>query len=292
MIKAITTSSIFFFLATIHPLSLSSLPDPFLQANLPVANSIDNCTTTTMAPLHIVVIGSGPTGLAAAWVFGKQGYQITVLEREASVPQVGGAIAFAPNGVRVLARHELLADFIQQGKGGPIEAWPARDHTGKLLTEIPLPSEKFDPAAAKEAMAAGKPPVVPQMGVKRGDFATFMHEQITSKLASNVTFLYGATVTDIESATGIVKYKQDGGAEKSVQGTFVLGADGINSVAKSCFNTQGEKDQDASTKKKTGNCSDALIIPGSVVRDDPDLKELAKPGHAALWVGPNAHMVL
>ena len=53
----------------------------------------------TTPPRHVVVIGAGFCGLAAAYELGKHGIRVTVLERD---PEIGGlAGSFQVNGVRL-----------------------------------------------------------------------------------------------------------------------------------------------------------------------------------------------
>ncbi len=86
-----------------------------------------------MAKPHAVVIGSGIGGLTAAVALHRRGWQVTVLERAASLEPVGAGIGLAPNSQRALNviglgdRIRSLAAW--QGDGGmrrPDGRWLAR----------------------------------------------------------------------------------------------------------------------------------------------------------------------
>ncbi|MFC7466935.1 FAD-dependent oxidoreductase [Actinomadura keratinilytica] len=80
-----------------------------------------------------LVIGAGIGGLTAAAGLADRGWQVTVLERSATLEPVGAAISLAPNGQRALDRVGV-GDAVRslaawQGSGGlraPTDAgWPA-----------------------------------------------------------------------------------------------------------------------------------------------------------------------
>ncbi len=73
-------------------------------------------------PRHAVVLGSGVGGLAAGVALHQQGWEVTVLERDARLSPVGAGIAVAPNGLRALdvlgLGDEVRATASVQGPGG------------------------------------------------------------------------------------------------------------------------------------------------------------------------------
>ncbi|MEV6400494.1 FAD-dependent monooxygenase, partial [Streptomyces sp. NPDC051907] len=80
-----------------------------------------------------VVIGSGIGGLTAAVALHQSGWQVTVLERAASLAPVGAGIGLAPNAQRALdvvgLGDEIRSLAAWQGDGGmrrPDGRWLAR----------------------------------------------------------------------------------------------------------------------------------------------------------------------
>lgn len=54
-----------------------------------------------MHPLHILIAGGGIGGLAAAFVLGRQGHRVTVLEQSAAFGEIGAGIQLGPNIFRM-----------------------------------------------------------------------------------------------------------------------------------------------------------------------------------------------
>ncbi|EFH32046.1 monooxygenase, partial [Streptomyces pristinaespiralis ATCC 25486] len=71
---------------------------------------------------HAVVVGSGIGGLTAAVALRQHGWQVTVLERAASLEPVGAGIGLAPNSQRALdvvgLGDEIRGLAAWQGAGG------------------------------------------------------------------------------------------------------------------------------------------------------------------------------
>ncbi|MFH8409920.1 FAD-dependent oxidoreductase [Streptomyces sp. NPDC018019] len=72
-----------------------------------------------------IVIGGGIGGLTAAVALHRQGWEVTVLERAASLEPVGAGIALAPNAQRAL-------DTI--GVGDAVRAMAGRQTEGEVRT--------------------------------------------------------------------------------------------------------------------------------------------------------------
>ncbi|MFI2781446.1 FAD-dependent monooxygenase [Streptomyces sp. ALB3] len=96
-----------------------------------------------MATSRAVVIGSGIGGLTAAAALHRSGWQVTVLERAASLEPVGAGISLAPNAQRALdvigLGDQIRALAAWQGDGGmrtPDGRWLAR-------TEAAAAAERF-----------------------------------------------------------------------------------------------------------------------------------------------------
>ncbi|WP_327366114.1 FAD-dependent monooxygenase [Streptomyces sp. NBC_01217] len=158
---------------------------------------------------HVVVIGSGIGGLTAAVALHGCGWQVTVLERAASLEPVGAAIALAPNAHRALdvigLGDEIRSLAAWQGAGG------MRNPGGRWLS-------RMDSAAATERF--GGPIVL----LHRADFV----DRLVARLpGSAVRTDAAAELLDpgtVDGARAVVRT-----AAGDIEADLVVGADGINS---------------------------------------------------------------
>jgi 2-polyprenyl-6-methoxyphenol hydroxylase-like FAD-dependent oxidoreductase len=90
---------------------------------------------------HAVVVGSGIGGLTAAVALRQHGWQVTVLERAASLEPVGAGIGLAPNSQRAL-------DVV--GLGDEIRGLAAWQGSGGMRTPAGRWLSRIDSAAAAE----------------------------------------------------------------------------------------------------------------------------------------------
>ena len=63
----------------------------------------------TTCPLHIVIIGCGLGGLAAAHTLTQAGHRVTILEQASAISEVGAGMQVTPNMSRLLFRWGLGA---------------------------------------------------------------------------------------------------------------------------------------------------------------------------------------
>jgi 2-polyprenyl-6-methoxyphenol hydroxylase-like FAD-dependent oxidoreductase len=82
--------------------------------------------------MHVVVVGAGLGGLAAALAAHRAGHVVTVLERAPALRESGAGIGIMPNGVLALDALGLGAQV--RGQAGPIDAGGGlRDRSGRPL---------------------------------------------------------------------------------------------------------------------------------------------------------------
>ncbi|WP_250294327.1 FAD-dependent monooxygenase [Streptomyces atroolivaceus] len=117
-----------------------------------------------MATSRAVVIGSGIGGLTAAAALYRSGWQVTVLERSASLEPVGAGISLAPNSQRALdvigLGDEVRALAAWQGDGGmrtPSGRWLARTDSAAAAERFGGPLVLLHRAALIDLLCARLP---------------------------------------------------------------------------------------------------------------------------------------
>jgi 2-polyprenyl-6-methoxyphenol hydroxylase-like FAD-dependent oxidoreductase len=110
--------------------------------------------------MHAIVIGGGIGGLATARGLGQQGWDVTVLERQPDLRQVGAGISLWPNALRALHHLGIGAAVERAGArvhGGGLRAWDGR---WLSRVEIAAPPVMLHRADLHEILLDGLPATV------------------------------------------------------------------------------------------------------------------------------------
>jgi 2-polyprenyl-6-methoxyphenol hydroxylase-like FAD-dependent oxidoreductase len=83
---------------------------------------------------RIAVIGAGTAGLAAAMLLGRQGHDVTVIERAAALTAVGAGILLQPSGIGALAEFGCLAHMLQYGHR--VDALHGQTRSGRVIMQV------------------------------------------------------------------------------------------------------------------------------------------------------------
>lgn len=83
---------------------------------------------------RIAIIGAGTAGLATAAFLGRQGHEITVIERAQSLTAVGAGILLQPSGLGVLSRLGCLANM--EAFGHRIDELDGRTKSGRVVMHV------------------------------------------------------------------------------------------------------------------------------------------------------------
>jgi 2-polyprenyl-6-methoxyphenol hydroxylase-like FAD-dependent oxidoreductase len=164
--------------------------------------------------MHVVVIGAGLGGLAAAVAADRAGHTVTVLERAPELRVAGAGIGIMPNGV-------LALDAL--GLGEPVRAQTGPLHTGGscMLDRHGKPLLTADLAAVRKQ--AGAPLVV----VRR----SWLHGLLVEALAPG-TVLTDTRVITLYNAGDHIELRTGGGP---VHADAVIVADGAHSTLRAAL---------------------------------------------------------
>jgi len=88
-------------------------------------------------PLHLIVSGGGIGGLAAAFVLGRSGHRITVLEQSESFGEIGAGIQLGPNIFRMFD-HLGLTEAVNRVAYFPPGLGMNDVRTGERVVRVPL----------------------------------------------------------------------------------------------------------------------------------------------------------
>ena len=89
------------------------------------------------APLHFLVAGGGIGGLAAAYVLGREGHRVTVLEQQSQFGEIGAGIQLGPNIFRMF-EHLGLTQAIDEVAFFPPGMGMNDVRTGEIVVRVPL----------------------------------------------------------------------------------------------------------------------------------------------------------
>jgi 3-hydroxybenzoate 6-monooxygenase len=160
--------------------------------------------------LNLLIAGGGIGGLAAAYVLGRDGHQVTVLEQSHAFGEIGAGIQLGPNIFKMF-EYLGLTEAVHRVAFFPAGLGMNDVHTGERVIRVPL----GDTALA----AYGYPYGV----IYRAD----MHNVFLDacKTLPNVTLRTSAKVESFDQdASGVRVHMTDG---ESLAGDALIGADGL-----------------------------------------------------------------
>lgn len=210
--------------------------------------------------LSVVVAGGGIGGLAAAYVLGRQGHQVTVLEQASAFGEIGAGIQLGPN-----AFHAFDALGVGEAARGRAV------YTDCMVMHDALDEYQVGRIPTGEAFRQrfGNPYAV----IHRADVHLSLLEG--AQASGRVAFHTSTRAERIEQDDdGVTVYDQRGQAHR---GQALIGADGVKSVVRQQF------------------VGDPARVTGHVVYravvDKADFPVDLQWNAASIWVGPNCHLV-
>jgi 2-polyprenyl-6-methoxyphenol hydroxylase-like FAD-dependent oxidoreductase len=215
----------------------------------------------TLPERNHLIVGAGIGGLASAIAFGRDGREVTVLERSSFTEESGAGIQLGPNATRVL--HSLGAlEAIEPSAFRPEALFIFDALSGRKLATVPL-------GATVEARYGA-----PYLTLHRADLHAALLQ--TCKTLNAVTLRPGFALATAEDVGDKVVARDTNGDE--LGGDLLIGADGLWSKLRSLVApTAGPRFAHATAYR--------AMLPRE-----------ALPGPSGepivgLWLGPDAHLV-
>ena len=210
---------------------------------------------------QVLIAGGGIGGLAAAVTCARQGQTVQLLERAAQFNEVGAGIQIGPNVMRILQAWGL-GDALARVASFPQRLLARDAQTGRELGSLRL----GDRAQALYG--------APYATIHRADLHRLLHQ---AAQGAGVDLRLGQTVQgwhhNSDGPDGLDVRSADG----HLQANALIGADGVKSVVREQF------------------VGDPARVTGHVVYravvDKKDFPQDLQWNAAAIWVGPNCHLV-
>lgn len=211
--------------------------------------------------LNIGIIGAGIAGLASALALLKEGYRVTVFEKNTELKELGAGIQLSPNATRILNDWHLL-NLIQTQAVAPSGVRFMHWQSGKVLADFPL-NQKTQQS--------------PYLHIHRADLYQCLVNAIEAH--KNLTLRLAETVVEINAFEThcSIRSKTIHNEIADVNFDYVIGADGVHSLCRELIAPNAPANF-------TGNVAWRGIIP---IKKLP--KHFEKKAH--LVMAPAAHLV-
>lgn len=217
--------------------------------------------------LDVIVVGCGIGGLSAAFCLTQAGHRVTIVESSPVMgPEIGTGILSSPNCSRLLRRWGLEKDLDEvavRGKGSTMR----RYSTGEQISFT-----KWEGVAEKEHGA-------PYYQVHRADLHKLLHDLV----APHVTILLDSVVVGCDPNPTAPSLTLESG--NVLNGDLIVGADGLKSYIQQVV--LGEPNR----ADPTGDAAWRALVPGSLMVQDPELREFIEAPHLTVWASPGRHLV-
>ncbi|KAH9850511.1 FAD/NAD-P-binding domain-containing protein [Lenzites betulinus] len=213
--------------------------------------------------LHVLIVGCGMGGLAAAHCLGQAGHKVTLFESASTISEVGAGIQVTPNVSRLLRRW---------GAGEELERVTVRpeaivfrrykDGDRVAYTRIGNMEEQYG---------------APYYHIHRAD----LHKLLLDLAAPFMTLRLKSLVVSVDPEAPSITLASG----EVIKGDLIIGADGVKSII------QGVVLGHTNPAEPTGDAAYRAIIPSELLLKDPDLKGFVDIPEMTGWMGPGRHIM-
>ncbi|RDX43059.1 FAD/NAD(P)-binding domain-containing protein [Lentinus brumalis] len=214
-------------------------------------------------PLHILIVGCGMGGLAAAHCLGKAGHKVTLFEAAAAIGEVGAGIQITPNLSRLLRRW---------GAGSALEAVGVRPEAIVLRRYATGERVGYTRWTDMEEKYGS-----PYYHIHRAD----LHKLLFDLAAPYMTLRLKSNVVGVDPDAPSVTL----GTGEVVHGDLIIGADGVKSLVQRIVLGH------TNPAEPTGDAVYRAIVPSHLLLADPELRELVDVPEMTGWMGPRRHIM-
>ncbi|THG95500.1 hypothetical protein EW026_g6175 [Hermanssonia centrifuga] len=214
--------------------------------------------------LHVIIIGCGLGGLAAAHCLAQAGHRITLFESAPAIGEVGAGIQVTPNVSRLLRRWGLgkpLHDVAVVPEGISFRRYNTGEKVGYT---------KWGDKIEQDHGA-------PYYNIHRADF----HKLLFDLAAPSMELHLNSTVTDVDPDAPSVTLASG----EVIHGDMIIGADGVKSLVQKVVLGR------VNPAEPTGDAAYRSIIPTSILLADPELKPFVDLPEMTAWMGPRRHVM-
>nr|UZP47902.1 FAD binding domain-containing protein [Cladonia uncialis subsp. uncialis] len=220
-------------------------------------------TTLVNRKFHVLIIGCGLGGLAAAIGIRKAGHDVTILEKAAQLQELGAGINLSPNATRIFKEWDILRTIEAQANV-PYAAFMRSYKDNRELSHQQLGHLMTDLYSA------------PYLVVHRADLHSALLQEARRL---DVSIELNSQFTKINFAEPSVELVHG----KKYVADVVIGADGERSACRDALlgSTLLSRDSGDHVFRATAKASD--------IAQHEDIVDLVQPPCINLWLGPGAH---
>lgn len=172
--------------------------------------------------MHVIIVGAGIGGLAAALMLHKRGIGATVYEQSSEVRELGVGINTLPHAIAELEQLGLL---------------PALDAVGIRTREL-FYMNRFGQTVWRELRGTHAGLKSPQFSIHRGRLQKVLHDAVIQRLGPDAVRTGRRLIGQMQDEGGITAHFVDsrfGDSGETARGDILVGADGIHSAVRAFY---------------------------------------------------------